>query len=70
MHASPATVDTEGDWTIVSAQNQHLDVYGVLYTPEIRRLGDCLGREDLKRLAAVMFRSCGQMTDPYGSTGE
>jgi hypothetical protein len=57
-------------WTIVSAQNQHLDVFGVMYTPEIWRMGDHLRREDLKRLAAVMFRSCGQLMDPYGSSGE
>lgn len=57
-------------WTIVSAQNQHLDVFGVMFTPEIWRMGDYLGREDLKRLAAVMFRSCGQLMDPYGSSGE
>lgn len=57
-------------WTIVSAQNQHLDVFGVVFTPEIWRMGDYLKRDDLKRLAAVMYRSCGQMTDPYGSQGE
>ena len=57
-------------WTIVSAQNQHLDVFGVMFTPEIWRMGDYLGRDDLKRLAAVMYRSCGQMIDPYGSSGE
>ncbi len=57
-------------WTIVSAQNQHLDVFGVLYTPEIWRMGDYLRRDDLKRLAAVMYRSCGQIIDPYGSQGE
>lgn len=57
-------------WTIVSAQNQHLDVFGVMYTPELFRMGDHLGRLDLKRLAAVMYRSCGQMMDPYGSSGE
>ena len=57
-------------WTIVSAQNQHLDVYGVLYTPEIWRMAGYLGRDDLRRLAAVMYRSCGQMIDPWGSTGE
>jgi hypothetical protein len=57
-------------WTIVSAQNQHLDVFGVMYTPELWRMGDYLGRDDLKRLAAVMYRSCGQMMDPYGSSGE
>jgi hypothetical protein len=57
-------------WTVVSAQNQHLDVYAVLFTPEIWRMGNYLGREDLKRLAAVMYRSCGQITDPQGSQGE
>jgi hypothetical protein len=57
-------------WTIVSAQNQHLDVFGVLYTPEIYRMGTYLGRDDLKKLAAVMYRSCGQMLDPEGSQGE
>jgi hypothetical protein len=57
-------------WTIVSAQNQHLDVFGVVFTPEIWRIGDYLHRDDLKRLAAVMYRSCGQMTDPFGSQGE
>ena len=57
-------------WTVVSAQNQHVDVYAVLFTPEIWRMGDLLGREDLKRLAAVMFRSCGQLIDPSGSQGE
>lgn len=57
-------------WTIVSAQNQHLDVYAVLFTPEVWRMGELLRRDDLKRLAAVMFRSCGQIMDPYGSQGE
>lgn len=57
-------------WTIVSAQNQHLDVYGVLYTPELWRMGDYLNRPDLKHLAAVMYRTCGQMIDPFGSQGE
>lgn len=57
-------------WTIVSAQNQHLDVYAVLFTPEIWRMGEHLGRDDLKRLAAVMFRSCGQLIDAQGSQGE
>ena len=57
-------------WTVVSAQNQHLDVYGVLYTPEIYRMGIYLDREDLRRLAAVMYRTCGQLIDPDGSQGE
>ncbi|MBK6942900.1 MAG: hypothetical protein IPH13_22230 [Planctomycetes bacterium] len=57
-------------WTVVSAQNQHLDVFGVFYTPEIWRMGELLGRPELKRLAAVMFRSCGQLIDATGSQGE
>jgi hypothetical protein len=57
-------------WTVVSAQNQHLDVYGVVYTPELYRMGVYLDREDLRKLAAVMFRTCGQLIDPDGSQGE
>ena len=57
-------------WTVVSAQNQHLDVFGVLCTPEIWRMGNYLHRADLKHLAAVMYRSCGQIVDAFGSQGE
>jgi hypothetical protein len=57
-------------WTIVSVQNQHLDVLGVMYTPEIYRMGKHLDRQDLKDLALLMYRSCGQMIDAYGSQGE
>lgn len=57
-------------WTAVSVQNQHLDVYGVVYTPDICRMGQYLEREDLKKLALVMYRSCGQLIDPEGSQGE
>lgn len=57
-------------WTVVSAQNQHLDVFGVLVTPEVWRMGDYLKRDDLKQVAAAMFRSCGQIIDPRGSQGE
>lgn len=57
-------------WTIVSAQNQHLDMFGVLFTPEIWRMGGYLGRDDLRRLAAVMYRTCGQLVDDAGSQGE
>ena len=57
-------------WTVVSAQNQHLDAFGVLTTPEIWRMGEYLGDERLKRLAAVMYRSCFQLTDASGSLGE
>ena len=57
-------------WTGVSPQNQHLDVYGVLMTPAIYKLGAFTGNEALKRLAKVMYRSCGQIIDPFGSQGE
>ncbi len=57
-------------WTVVSAQNQHLDVFGVYYTPEIYRMGALLKRPELQKLARVMFRSCGQLIDPFGSQGE
>lgn len=57
-------------WTVVSPQNQHLDVYGVLFAPEVYRMGQLLDNPDLQRLAEVMFRSCFQLTDPEGSQGE
>ncbi len=57
-------------WTNVSAQNQHLDVYGVVMTPMVYKLGKYTNNEDLKRLAITMYRSCGQMIDPFGSQGE
>jgi len=57
-------------WTGVSPQNQHLDVYGVLISPTIYRLGTYTSNEALKRLAIVMYRSCGQMIDPLGGQGE
>jgi hypothetical protein len=57
-------------WTVVSPQNQHIDVYGVIMAPAVYRLGQILHREDLKRMGILMFRSCGQIIDPYGSQGE
>ena len=57
-------------WTVVSAQNQHLDAFGVLETPEIWWMGDYLGDARLKNLARVMYRSCFQLTDNSGSLGE
>jgi len=57
-------------WTAVSVQNMHIDVFGVLITPDIYRLGQLLDREELKKLAILMYRSCGQLIDPYGSQGE
>ena len=61
--------DSRG-WTSVSVQNHHLDVYGVVMTPAIYRLGELTGREELKKLALLMYRSCGQLIDPFGSQGE
>lgn len=57
-------------WTVVSAQNQHIDVYGVLFAPEVCKMGRYLGDERLVKLSKVMFRTCFQLTDAYGSQGE
>ena len=57
-------------WTSVSAQNMHLDVYGVLCAPALWRLGDITGKEDYHRLARLMIVACGQLLDPKGSQGE
>jgi len=57
-------------WTAVSVQNMHLDVYGVLYTPRLWRLGELANRPELFHLAELMYRSCGQMIDARGSQGE
>lgn len=57
-------------WTTVSAQNMHLDVYGVLCAPALWRLGDITGNHDYHRLARLMIVACGQLIDPMGSQGE
>lgn len=57
-------------WTGVSPQNQHLDVYGVVFAPYVYKMGIYLDDENLKKLAKTMFLSCGQMIDPSGSQGE
>ncbi len=57
-------------WTVVSAQNQHIDVYGVLFAPEVYKMGRYLYDDRLCSLAKVMYRSCYQLTDAYGSQGE
>ncbi len=62
-------VRTRG-WTSVSVQNQHLDVWGALTAPDVYRLGQIDNRADLRQLALVMYRSAGQIIDPYGSQGE
>lgn len=57
-------------WTGVSPQNQHIDVFGVFFTPDVYRMGVWLKDENLKKFARVMFRSCFQLTDAWGSQGE
>jgi hypothetical protein len=57
-------------WTAVSPQNQHLDVWGTYVAPDLYKLGQIDGREDLRQLALLMYRSCGQLIDPQGSQGE
>ena len=57
-------------WSVVSPQNQHIDVYGVLFAPEVYKMGNYLKDERLKKLAKVMYRSCYQLVDAFGSQGE
>ncbi len=57
-------------WTGVSPQNQHIDVFAVFFTPYIYKMGVYLKDENLKQFSKVMYRSCFQLTDPYGSQGE
>ncbi len=57
-------------WTVVSPQNQHIDVYGVLFAPEVYKMGLHLKDERLTKLAKVMYRSCYQLVDAFGSQGE
>lgn len=61
--------DTRG-WTVVSPQNQHIDVFGVLIAPYIYRLAERTGNARLRDWALLMYRTCGQLLDPYGSQGE
>ena len=57
-------------WTVVSPQNQHIDAYRVPMAPDVYRLGQVLDDPRLQQLDLLMFRSCGQLIDPYGSHGE
>lgn len=57
-------------WTAVSVQNMHIDVFGVLIAPYIYKLGKALNKDSYLKTAELMFRSCGQLIDPYGSQGE
>lgn len=57
-------------WSVVSPQNQHIDVYGVLFAPEVYKMGRYLDDRRLQQLARVIYHSCFQLTDIYGSQGE
>lgn len=57
-------------WTVVSTQNQHLDAFGVFFAPAFYKLGKYLHDKNLQRIAILMYRSCGQMINPFGSQGE
>jgi hypothetical protein len=57
-------------WTSVSVQNQHLDVYAVLFGPTIHRLGTWTGNKRYEAMAKLMFVSALQLTDPLGVQGE
>lgn len=57
-------------WTAVSPQNMHIDAFGVLIAPLVRRLGDLTDDGTLRDLSLLMYRSCGQLMDPHGSQGE
>ena len=57
-------------WTAVSVQNMHIDVYGVLIAPFVYKLGKYTNNENLTKLSKIMYLSCGQLMDPYGSQGE
>lgn len=57
-------------WTVVSPQNQHIDVFGVLIAPLVYRMGQLREDARLQNLALIMYRSCGQLMDARGSQGE
>ncbi|HOH49572.1 MAG TPA: hypothetical protein PLI98_02495, partial [Candidatus Hydrogenedentes bacterium] len=57
-------------WTAVSPQNMHIDAFGVLIAPLVRRLGVLTDDGTLRDLSLLMYRSCGQLMDPHGSQGE
>jgi hypothetical protein len=57
-------------WTVVSPQNQHIDMFGALIAPWLYRLGDLTGDSELRDLSLLMYRTCGQGIDARGSQGE
>ena len=57
-------------WTSVSVQNMHIDVYGAFIAPFVYKLGLLTKNQNLVKTSELMFRSCGQLIDAYGSQGE
>ena len=53
-------------WTVVSPQNQHIDVFVVLIAPLIYRMGQLQEEERLKDLALLMYRSLHHGTQGIG----
>jgi hypothetical protein len=45
-------------------------VFGVLIAADVYRLGQILNDDKLRRTAILMYRSCGQLIDAWGSQGE
>ena len=68
-HLADAGFKSAG-WTVVSAQNQCSDVFGLLTLPELWWMGEYLGDGRLKPLAQLMYRACFQLTDHKGNAGE
>lgn len=60
-------LDLEPDRIVEKEFFIELDVYGVLFAPEVYKMGNYLGDSRLKSLARVMYRSCFQLTNAYGS---
>ncbi|MBQ1456530.1 MAG: hypothetical protein IIZ25_11870, partial [Thermoguttaceae bacterium] len=57
-------------WTVVSVQNQHLDVYGVLFAPEVKRLGELTGIDSFKKVSEVMFPLTAEFVDQLAAGAE
>lgn len=68
-HLADAGFKSAG-WTVVSAQNQCSDVFGLLTLPELWWMGDYLGDARLQPLSQLMYRSCFQLVDANGNVGE
>ena len=57
-------------WTVVSSQNQCLDIFALLTVPELWWMGEYTGDRRLKEIAELMFRSSFQMAEADGGSGE